>query len=65
MLVDVIAVGMMEVPIMQVVNVVLMLDRGVTATGSVGVIVTFMNVAFCHFVSPAANLEQWLFIALM
>jgi hypothetical protein len=43
---------------MQVVNVVLMLDRGVTATGAMGVIVTFVNVAFRHFDSPSANQHQ-------
>ena len=55
MLVDVIFVQMMEMPIMQVVNVILMLDRGVTTTGAVDVIVTFVNVAFRHFYSPTAN----------
>ena len=62
MLVDVISVQIMEMPIMQVVNVVLMLDRGVTATGAVGVIVTFVNVAFRHFGSPSANQNQLLFM---
>ncbi len=68
MLVHVISVGMMEMPIVQVVNVVLMLDRGVTAAGAVGVVVTFVNVAFSHFGSPAANqnqpLSQVLFISI-
>ena len=60
MLVDVISVQMMEMPIMQVVNVVLVLDRGVTATGAVGVIVSFVNDAFRHFGSPSANQNQLL-----
>ena len=64
MLVDVIAVRIVEMPIMQVIYVVLMLDRGVTATGAVRVIVTFMNVAFRHFGSPFANRNQLLFIML-
>ncbi len=60
MLVDVISVRIMEMPIMQVVNVALMLDRGVTATGAMGVVVTFVNVAFRHFGPPSANQNQLL-----
>ncbi len=53
MLVDVVSVRIMQMPVMQVVNVILMFDRGVAATGSVGVIVAFVNVAFRHsFTSP-------------
>ena len=59
MLVDVISVRIMEMPIMQVANVVLMLDCGVTATGAVGVIVIFVNVAFCHVGSPSANQNEF------
>ena len=50
MLVDVISVQIMEMPIMQVVNVILMLDRGVTTTGAVSVIVTFVNFAYRHLI---------------
>jgi hypothetical protein len=58
MLVDVISVRMMEMPVMQVVNVVLMIDRGVTATGAMSVIVSFVNIAFRHFDTPSDNQHQ-------
>jgi hypothetical protein len=62
MLVDVIFMRMMEMPIMQIINVVPMFDRGMTATRAMCVIVAFVNVAFHHFRSPSANLNQQIFI---
>jgi hypothetical protein len=49
MFVAVISMRVMEVPIMQVINVVLMLYRSMATIGTVVVIVTFVNGAFCHF----------------
>jgi hypothetical protein len=53
--VNVIAVRMMEVPIMQVINVAIVLDSRVTAAGTVLVIVTFVYLAICHGLDPLSR----------
>ena len=52
MLINVIAMRMMKMPIVQIVNVILVDDPGVTAARTMGVIVTLMNVALRHFTIP-------------
>lgn len=52
MLVDMITVRKMEIPIMQVVDVALVLDPRVATTGAVSMTVSFMNVAIRHFGLP-------------
>lgn len=50
-LVDVIAVGMVEVAVVEVVDVIVVLDCGVPATGLVLMLVAFVNLVFAHRVS--------------
>jgi hypothetical protein len=47
-LIDVITMGTVEVTLMQVIAVVAVLDRSVSATRTVGVCMSFMRPMFCH-----------------
>lgn len=57
-LVDVLAVRMMQMPVVQEVDVTVVLDGGVATVGPVGVIVSFVDLTIGHGVGPWFRLSR-------
>ncbi|MCS6901437.1 MAG: hypothetical protein RMJ98_17450 [Myxococcales bacterium] len=58
MLIDVSVVGMVQVPIMEIVGMLLVLDRRVSAAWSVGVLVTLVDRMLAHVLPSSFNSLQ-------